>query len=210
MSDIYILSDKKIEGALNLPVFQIKYLPAEVDILKYDALIFTSKNAIYSLDFFNTNWKQIPSFAIAPLTAEVISNYGGKVEYIGKSAHGDDFAEELKTKLKGKKAIYIRAKKVVSRLVEILRRSNIDIDELITYETVCSECNNLKQPSPNSTIIFSSPSTIKCFLRCFDWDSSYKAVAIGKTTAKYLPDFINYRISPSTSLEVCVKLAKTL
>ena len=57
------------------------------------------------------------------------------------------------------------------------------------YNTKCKQKIN-KIPEKNSIIIFSSPSTIKCFLNNFKWDSSYKAISIGKTTAKYFPDFI--------------------
>ena len=60
----------------------------------------------------------------------------------------------------------------------------------------------------DSIIIFTSPSSVKCFFNKFSWNSSYKAIVIGKTTATYLPKEIkNYQISSSTSVKDCVTLA---
>ena len=53
MPKIYLLNDQKYLDVENLEVFQIEYIKSEIDLSKYDALIFTSKNAIYSLDSFN-------------------------------------------------------------------------------------------------------------------------------------------------------------
>ena len=57
MPKIYLLNDQKYLDVENLEVFQIEYIKSEIDLSKYDALIFTSKNAIYSLDSFNKKWK---------------------------------------------------------------------------------------------------------------------------------------------------------
>jgi len=43
MNNVYILSDKKVEGAINLPVFEIEFIPQDIDLKSYDAIIFTSK-----------------------------------------------------------------------------------------------------------------------------------------------------------------------
>jgi uroporphyrinogen-III synthase len=208
--DIFILSDKQIEDVYNLPTFKINYLPSNIDISKYDALVFTSKNGVLSLNSFNKQWKSIPSYAISYKTAQTITQNGGTLEYTGKSAHGNNFAKELVPLLQDKNVLYIQPKTVVSKLVEILKDSGIKCDELITYETVCKRYTNDYKPSKNSIIILSSPSTLKCFLENFEWDDSYIAIAIGKTTMKFIPDYINVKVSKHTSLDACVKLARTL
>jgi len=126
--------------------------------------------------------------------------------FIGKTNHGDQFALELIPLLKNKKILYPRGDKIVSKLPQILKQNNIQCDEIIVYNTKCKQKIN-KIPEKNSIIIFSSPSTIKCFLNNFKWDSSYKAISIGKTTAKYFPDFIKPIISDNTSLASCVQKA---
>ena len=46
MSKIYLLNEQKFDDVENLEVFEIEYLKFDLDLEKYDALVFTSKNAI--------------------------------------------------------------------------------------------------------------------------------------------------------------------
>jgi uroporphyrinogen-III synthase len=62
----------------------------------------------------------------------------------------------------------------------------------------------------NSIIIFTSPSTIKCFFKSFDWDSSFKAVVIGNSTKKHLPQDIECYESDSLSINGCIDKAKEI
>jgi uroporphyrinogen-III synthase len=211
--NIYILTDKKVDGAINLPLLKIDFLEADVDFTQYDALIFTSKNAIYSLESFSDeSWKNIPSYAIAPMTAKILKSSNSNLAFTGKSGHGDKFALELIPLLQNQKVLYLRGSKVVSNLVSILNSNNIICDEEIVYQSGCKDSieNDIKANIPpiGSTIIFSSPSTIQCFLDKFEWNNSYKAISIGKTTAKYFPEYIKPIISDETSLEACVRIAR--
>ena len=208
MSKIYLLNNLKYEGIENLEVFGIEFMPSDINLNEYDALIFTSKNAIYSLDSFNKTWQEIPSYAIAVKTANIINEYGGKLEFTGVCSHGDEFAKELIPKLKNKKVLYVRALKTVSKLVGILKNNSIDIDELITYKTSCLKSN--KTLEDNSVFIFSAPSSVECFFKNYTWNDSYKAITIGKTTSNYLPKNIDYIVSEKTSIDECIKLAKQL
>ena len=61
MNNIYLLNNIKYENITNLEVFKINYIKSDTNLDKYDALIFTSKNAIYSIDSFNKSWKKIMS-----------------------------------------------------------------------------------------------------------------------------------------------------
>ena len=208
MSDIYLLNDMKIEGIKNIPLLEIQFIPEELDVEKYDVLVFTSKNAAYSLDSFNNKWKNIPCYVIAPKTAKVIEELGGKIGFVGNSGHGNEFAAELMPHLKNKKVLYLKAKRVVSNLVGLLKDAKIDITDVVVYETIQKQRNHNEIPSKNSVIIFSSPSTVEYFFENFTWDESYKAVVIGHTTAKYLPEEIAYVVSKTTSIDDCIALAK--
>ncbi len=209
MGKIYLLNNLKYEGIENLEVFKIEYMKKDVSLNFYDALIFTSKNAVLSLDSFNKHWKKIPSYAISEKTANQIKQLNGNISFVGFSGHGNDFAQELIPLLKNKKVLYIRAEEVISDLFKILNKENIQIDELVTYKTICNNKIN-KKLEKNSVIIFTSPSSIKCFFKKYAWDSSYKVVVIGKTTAKYMPKNIKYKISPKSAIDECIKLAQTL
>lgn len=206
MAKIYLLSNQKYENVENLEVFQIKYIKSHINLLDYDALIFTSKNAVYSLDSFNKDWKKIPSFVIAPKTSQIIKNLGGIVSFTGITSHGNEFAKELIDLLKNKKVLYIKALKTVSNLLEILKENKILVDELIAYETSCKQSNIILEN--NSIFIFTSPSSVECFFSQYSWNETFKAIVIGKTTAEYLPKNVNYLISPQTSIDECINLAK--
>ena len=207
---IYIASNKEIDGIYNLNLLTIKYKNIDIDLSKYNALIFTSKNGVNSFSKSNLQWKDIDSFAISKVTGNSLKKSNSKLVYEGISGHGDDFAKELVRYLKDKKPLYIRAKKVVSNIIDILKENDIICDEIITYETACSKTLNIKKLERNSIIIFSSPSTIDCFFKNYNWDDSYTAIAIGDTTASYFPKDINIVISKLQTIESCVQIAKTL
>lgn len=209
MRDIILLNDVKVDGAKNMPIFKISYIKQNINLDEFDALIFTSKNGISAIDSFNKKWRNMPSYCIAKMTASVVLKMNGKVVFVGERSHGNEFAQELVPLLKNKKALYIRAKKTVSQLATILENNGVDIQELIVYETVCND-EHFDTPSKNSVIIFTSPSSVECFFKRFSWHESYKAIIIGKTTAKYMPNNIDYRISETQSVESCVNLALSL
>ncbi|MDX9813118.1 MAG: uroporphyrinogen-III synthase [Sulfurimonas sp.] len=205
--NIFILSDKKVKWAKNLPMIEIVPIQTPLDFSYYEAIIFTSKNAILSLNSFNTNWVQKPLYVIAPQTAKTASNLGGKVRFVGKTKHGDEFAYELIEQLKGKKVLYIRGERSVSNIADILNENGVECDEAKVYKTDCKSQENKPTFPKNSIIIFSSPSTIECFLKNTEWDDSFIAISIGRTTLKHFPEYIDPIVADTTSLESCVELA---
>jgi uroporphyrinogen-III synthase len=208
--NIYILSDKKVKHAQNFPQISTKLLKQDIDLDSYDGIIFTSKSGIKSLNKMTSQWKQIPAYVIAPQTAKTLKWEGGKLEYVGKHKHGDEFAKELIPMLQGKKILYVSGKKTVSNLVDILNSNGVQCDQKVIYETLCKEYPNKIQLPKKSIIIFSSPSTIECFLKNAHWDDSFTAISIGETTAQYFPEYIKPIISENTSLDGCVQKALQL
>lgn len=205
---IYILSDKKVTNTINLPMIEISYLPSEIDFSQYEALVFTSRNAIKSINRYGDTWKKIPAYVIAPQTAKTLENLGGNLHYVGENGHGNDFAKEIDSKLIGKKVLYLCGKKVVSNLFGILNDSGVLCDKVVVYETICKDYENKITLPKDSIIIFSSPSTLECFFKNISaWDESYTAISIGKTTAQYFPKNIIPLIPNKTSLDACVEIA---
>lgn len=208
--NIYLLSDKKIKWAKNIPLFEIEHIKQEIIVENYDAIVFTSKNAIEAIESFNKNWKKIPCYVISSQSAKLVRALNGKLEFIGKEKHGNEFAYELVNRLKNKKVLYLRGEKVVSKLISIFKKNDIDCTDVVVYR------NNYIKPRKKivlpkgSKIIFSSPSTIEYFFKNFDWDDSFHAISIGKTTAKYFPEEIKPVFADDVSLESCVKKALEL
>ncbi len=205
--NIYILSDKKVKWAKNLPMIKIETIKQDVDFSSYDALIFTSKNAIYSLDEMDETWKKKPAYVVAPQTAKVLKHLGGNLKFVGKEKYGNAFAQELIKKFKNQKLMYVRGSKIVSDLINILNTNGIVCDELIVYKTRGIKYDKKINLPKNSKIIFSSPSTIEHFLKNVIWNETYTAIAIGNTSAKYFPHNIIPIIADTTSLDSCVKKA---
>jgi len=201
----YILSQKPYKGAKNLPCIMINYLEKEIDLSEYEALVFTSKNGVVAVDKIDKSWMDLPSYSIGSGTSKAISELGGKVEFEAKNSYGDKFAEEIKKRLGGKRVLFLRAKVVTSKLNTILKDAGVLLDEVVVYETVCNDCKNLKKPESGSCIVFSSPSTVECFFKCFEWNTSYKAVVIGEVTLKALPKDIPYIMSEKTTISSCIQ-----
>jgi uroporphyrinogen-III synthase len=207
---IFLLSEKIYEGALNLPSIMIEYIEREVDLNGYEALIFSSKNGVEAIENITSKWRDIPAYSIGQGTSQAIDKLGGKLTYSAKSSYGDNFAEEIKRELAGKKALFLRAKVVTSSLNTILKEAGVLLDELVVYETKCTPCERLKPPPKGAIFIFSSPSTIHCFFHCFSWDESYQAVVIGEKTASFMPKDIPFIQSPKQTIPSCIEVAKRL
>ncbi len=204
---IYILTDEKYEDVLNFPVIKIDFFSPSFSFLDVDFLLFTSKNGVRAVDRLTDEWKKIPSFAIGKATAREIEKRGGKVEYIAKSAYGDEFAKEINQKYQNKTFLFFRAKKLVSDIKELFVNNNLK--EIIIYETLCNKPES-KVIKP-SVVIFSSPSTVRCFGKVESFKNIIP-VAIGKKTKKELENFTKEKIHmPQTpSIKECIETAKIL
>lgn len=202
--NIYSFSDKKVKWAKNIEILDVEVIDNNIDLSKYDAIVFTSKNAINSINNSNPNWKNIPSYVMSPQSAKLVKHLGGKLAYIGKEKTGNEYAYELVDKLVGKNVLYLRGSKVVSNLINIFNINSIKCDDYIVYKTKTKKIDKKIKFPKNSTFIFSSPSIIKSFFENFQWQDSYKAICIGKTTAEFLPKNIDVHISDDTSINSCV------
>ncbi len=209
--NIYILSDKHIQYAKNIPLINTVSIKKTIKLEKYDAIIFTSKNGVIHLNSMTTKWKSIPSYAISTQTAKEIKKFGGNLKFVGKEKHGNEFALELVDLLcEYKRIAYIGAKNIVSNLINVLIENKIDCEHIPIYQTVCVEYAEKIDLPDDSIIIFSSPSTIECFFKNVNWKSSFTAISIGQTTKNFFPINIKPLISDNTTLQSCVQKALSL
>ncbi|RLA71024.1 MAG: uroporphyrinogen-III synthase [Epsilonproteobacteria bacterium] len=176
----------------------------------YELLMFTSKQAVVSADKLNPNWKEIPCLAIGSATAKQIEVLGGTVQYQPKSFYGETLSHDIVSKFKGKKILYLRPKEVSFNSKDFLQKEGIFLDEKIIYETACMQYTNEEKPDKNAIIIFTSPSSIHCFLKNFEWDKSYVAVVIGEATKKHLPVNACYEVADTPLIDACITKATQL
>jgi len=207
---IYLFSDKAYEGVVHLPLFEICYDLTPLDTTSFDAFVFTSKKSVQALEEIQAVWKDKEAYAIGIGTASLIRHLGGHLVFTCKDSYGDAFAHQLIPLLQNKSVLFPRAKEVSSSLFTILKDAHIHIKEQVVYETRCKTYPVSKTPPKDSKLIFTSPSTVKCFFKNFNWDESYKAIVIGTKTAAALPLHVKAFIAPEQSIASCLALAKAI
>ena len=208
-NSIYLCSPKVYEDTISLPMIKFNRVKDSLDLSNFDTLIFTSKQAVVFTDEISQNWQDKEILAVGPATAKKAKELGAKSIYFPKKFYGETLAQDIIDKFKDKKILYIRPKVVSFDSRAFLQKSGIDIKEEIIYETLCVEYTNIDLEQ-NSIIIFTSPSTIECFFKNFKWDSSFKAVVIGKSTLKNLPQNIDAFVAKEPTISACVQKAKEL
>lgn len=207
---IYLLSPHAKEGSVHLPMISFSIVEQTLTFDGYDMLMFTSKQAVVSAEKLNPNWKKIPCLAIGTATTKQIEALGGTVHYQPKSFYGKTLSQDIVTKYKEKKILYLRPKEVSFDSKAFLRKEGIFLDEKVIYETNCVEYIEDDKPEKNAVIIFTSPSTIRCFLKNFEWDTSYTAVLIGQSTKEHLPQNVRYEIADEPLIASCLVKAKEI
>ena len=207
---IYLLSPLVKEGTKHLPMITFSLSDSDFQVDIYDYLMFTSKQAVISAESLNPQWKTIPTLAIGKATAKQIEKLGGTVAYHPQSFYGATLGQDIIEKFRDKKILYIRPKEVSFDSKTFLAKANITLDEAIIYETHCVAYSASDRPKKGAIIIFTSPSTIHCFLKNFDWDESYTAIVIGEATKEHLPENTRVFVADVPLISACLSKAKEL
>ena len=209
MSKIYLCSPKVFEGTTPLPMIEFKLIASKLDLSWCDTILFSSKQAVLFADELNKEWKNKNIVAVGPATKEMAIKLGASDVYYPKEYYGEVLAKDILKYFKDRKILYIRPKVVSFDSYKYLKKEGVDVKEAIIYETLCKSYKDIKLEK-NSTIIFTSPSTIDCFFKNFEWNDSFKAVVIGKKTLNNLPNNINVAIADTQTIKSCIKKAKSL
>ncbi len=207
---IYLLSPTAKEGTNSLPMIDFTIVAKSIDFSNSDTLMFTSKQAVVTADTIDKSWKNYPSVAIGPATKKQIEDLGGKVIYYPKSFYGETLAKDIEQFFRDKKLLYLRPKEISFDSKGFLEKEGIVIQEQIIYETTCIQYSTEEKPLKNSIIIFTSPSTIHCFLKNFKWHKSYTAIVIGRATKVHLPKDAKYVVADEPLIASCIEKAKDL
>ncbi len=207
---IYLLSPTPKEGTIALPMIDFSVTAESIDFSQSDTLIFTSKQAVVTADKIDPSWKNYPCIAIGPATKKQIEDLGGEVIYYPRSFYGETLSQDIAEFFRNKKLLYLRPKEISFDSKSFLKKEGITLQEQIIYETSCINYTLKEKPSKNAIIIFTSPSTIHCFLKNFDWNESYTAVVIGKATKVHLPKNVEYVVADEPLINACINKAKEI
>ncbi|EDZ61867.1 uroporphyrinogen-III synthase [Sulfurimonas gotlandica GD1] len=207
---IYLFATSKHPDAISSRSLEVRFLKPQIDFTKYDYLIITSKQTVKALEQYKKEeFINIQALCVSVKTAASYENFGGKILEIG-DGYGDNLVKNIKEKSKDKKWLYLRAEFIASDFVERCQNDGYDIDEEILYVSECSNEGMEVDVKENSILIFTSPSSIECFLKTHTIGLDAKVVVIGRTTAASLPDGIECKISEKTSIESCMEMAFSL
>lgn len=207
---IYLVSNTPFlhEKVINLKVCDIKFKIFNIE-KKYDAIIFTSKNAVKALEY-NQIMPSLKTdiYTIGIPTFKAAKNFGFENIYIGRARTGNAFACEISHLLvRKKRVLYLKAEKTVSKLNLILERDGVRLDCIEAYENKFVKVDISLKPPSSAVLIFTSPFNVECFVKNFGWDESWRAVAIGKITAQSLEKYCEVAICGKVSIKDCVQTA---
>jgi uroporphyrinogen-III synthase len=207
---IYLLSPLEKEGTISLPMISFEITANDIDFSGIDTLMFTSKQAVVSAESIDKNWKKYPSVAIGGATKRKIEELGGEVIYHPKKFYGKSLAKDIKKSFSNRKILYLRPKEVSFDSRGYLQKEGIELKEQILYKTSCQNYQKNSKPTRGSIVIFTSPSTIRCFFKNFTWDESYTAILIGKATKQHLPKRCKHVVADVPLIDSCIEKAKEI
>lgn len=197
MRDIFLLSSQNISDKTvkTLQILDVNFFDKKINFSSYDAIIFTSKNAVLSCKNPPKNTK---AFVVGKQTALLATRCGYVVEYTS-NGYATDLIRKINEN-KEKNFLFISGEKISSSIDKLP-----NVTRIITYSTHCKALEIAK--FSNAIFIFTSPFVVECFLRQQKWQESFTAIAIGKTTAKAFSADIKVHIAKTPSIKDCIKLA---
>lgn len=175
-----------------------------------DTLIFTSKQAVKTAEAIDPSWKRYDTVAVGSATKRQIEALGGRVVWMPENFYGEALAEGVKERFQARTFLYLRPKEVSFDTKRHLEQAGIAIKEQVIYETRCRAYAPSDAPEEGSVVIFTSPSTIRCFLHNFTWKKSYIAVVIGKATLTHLPEGASAYVADTPTIDACIAKAREI
>jgi len=200
---IYLFSISSHPDAIHINSLDIGFFQPKIIFSNYDYLILTSKQASKALEQYEKeDYIEKKALCISTQTAKSYEGLGGKVLELG-SGYGDDMKAIIKKYPKEIKWLYLRAESIASNFASELQEEKYNIEESVVYKSECSEVIQDVQVQKNTVLIFTSPSSVKCFLKTHQIEEDKEVIVIGKTTAKALPKQIKYKIAKEKTIQSC-------
>ena len=208
MRPIYLFSTSSHPDAISVNSLDITFLKPTIDFAHYDYLILTSKQAVNALQQYDIKeYETKKALCISSATAKASQKAGIQILAVGEG-YGDRLVDSIQKYPKETRWLYLRAEVVASNFVQICKNNGYTIEESIVYRSECSKILAKTKPQKDAILIFTSPSAVKCFVNHHKFTKEQFVVTIGKTTAKTLPEGIQYAISEESTIASCIELAK--
>lgn len=207
MRPIYLISKTPYSGVVHIPILSIHFLTPDINFNLYEGIVVTSKQGALALKHYAPDWDKLYVICVGEATVQEVKKQGAKhIEC------ADGYGESIFNVLhqyRGK-WLYCRPKMIASSWPSRVREEGMILDEVTIYETSCNKEMEKIEIADNGILIFTSPSSIECFLQQYSLRSTHDIVVIGKTTQDALPLGIKSMLSETTSVESCVEKAREL
>lgn len=228
---IYLIGNAQFEGVISLPLLQIAFvqptkdqwntaLGSELNAINIESLsqaldavvlVFSSQNAVFALQHLGICLRGKKGFVVGKTTRHAFVQAGGVVLGMPQNSYGDCLAALICETNPTQPILYCKARESFRDIAQILRSNGLCASDIVVYESIPNP-QNFAPPPSNSVIIFGAPSSYKAFVERFGWDSSYRAIAIGKSTFESLSKEAQTtaHIAQKPTFQMCVSLAKKL
>lgn len=164
----------------------------ENTLMQSSTVVFTSMNAVEAvageLDDQYPDWK---IYSIGTSTSNLVKKYFGEGSIAATASSASELAELIAENGEDDEVIFFCGDQRRDELPEILRSNDIEVNEIIVYETISVQH---KVERTYHGILFFSPSAVESFFQINKIDASTVLFAIGKTTATTLKKFCNNKI----------------
>ena len=203
---VYLFSTSSHPKAINVNSLDIKFFKPDIDFSIYDYLIVTSKQTVQALkQYKKEEYLSKPALCVSKKSAKAYKDIDGEILDVGKG-YGGSLTDIVRGYPKDKKWLYLRAEVVASDFVSDVKYDGYIVDEVVVYKSGCSQDILNIKIEKDSTLIFTSPSGVECFLKNHSISTDKKIIVIGKTTAKALPKGTRYIMPKEKSIEACINL----
>jgi len=177
----------------NKPIQSIK-VKQEIKnaLLQSATVVFTSMNAVEVVA--NELHEQQPDwsvYCIGTATNKLVEKYFGEDVIAGTAPNAADLAELIVKKSYADEVIFFCGNQRRDELPEILRHNDIDVIEIVVYETLAV---THKIEKTYNGILFFSPSAVESFFSNNTINQQTILFAIGNTTADAIKEFSNNKI----------------
>jgi uroporphyrinogen-III synthase len=194
---------------VHIPILTISFLTPAINFNDYDGIILTSKQSIIALQYYRFSWNKLQCVCVSEPTAEAAREAGAVDVKVG-DGYGTSIPNLLKSYKRNGKWLYLRPKVIASDWVERAREDGFSIDEAIVYETICNDGANHTEVEADGVLIFTSPSSVRCFTEKYPILPTHDVVAIGTTTQNALPSGIASHLSHETNVKAAVDLGRQI
>ncbi len=161
-------------------------------LLQYATVVFTSMNAVEAVA--NEMLGEQPDwsiYCIGATTRQLVKKYFGENTVAGTANSAAELAELIADESDADEIIFFCGNQRRDELPDILRSSDISVNEIVVYQTIAVPHKIEKE---YDGILFFSPSAVESFFRTNKLPESTLLFAIGKTTANEIKKYSNNKI----------------